>query len=143
MVTESRMQNQPTTPPPSGAAVGLTVFAGTLMIMVGAFHAIQGLVALFNDEFYVVGQEWTFKFDITQWGWIHLIGGIVVALAGFALFTGAVWARVVGVAVVAVSAIVNFMWLPYYPVWSMIIIALDVFIIWALTVHGRDVARAS
>lgn len=142
MVTESNVQNQPSRAP-SGAAVGLTVFAGALMIMVGVFHAIQGLVALFNDEFYVVGQEWTFKFDLTQWGWIHLLGGIIVALAGFALFTGAVWARVVGVIVVGVSAVVNFMWLPYYPVWGIVIIALDIFIIWALTVHGRDVAQVS
>ena len=70
-----------------------------------------------------------------------LIGGIVVALAGFALFTGAVWARAVGVIVVGISAVVNFMWLPYYPFWSMLIIALDIFVIWALTAHGRDVAK--
>ena len=140
MVTESRMQNQSTTPP-SGAAVGLTVFAGALMIMVGVFHAIQGIVALFNDEFFVVGQKWTFKFDLTQWGWIQLLGGIIVALAGLALFTGAVWARIVGVIVVCVSAVVNFMWMPYYPVWAIVVIALDIFIIWALTVHGRDIAK--
>lgn len=139
MVTEPRMQD--TTRTPSGAAVGMTVFAGILMVMVGVFHAIQGLVALLNDEFFVVGQEWTFKFDLTQWGWIHLIGGIVVALAGVALFTGAVWARAVGVAVVAVSAILNFMWLPFYPVWAILIIALDAFIIWALTAHGRDITQ--
>ncbi len=136
MVTDQR-----TSSPPSSTAVGLTVFAGAMMVMIGVFHAIQGLVALFNDEFYVVGQKWTFEFDITAWGWIHLIGGIVVALAGFALFTGAVWARVVGVIVVGISAVVNFMWLPYYPFWSMLIIALDVFVIWALTAHGRDVAK--
>jgi hypothetical protein len=111
------------------------------MIMIGVFHAIQGLVALFNDEFYVVGEKWTFEFDITAWGWIHLLGGIVVALAGFALFTGAVWARVVGVLVAGVSAVVNFMWLPYYPFWSILIIALDIFVIWALTAHGRDIAK--
>lgn len=140
MTTDSRMQ--PTTHP-SSAAVGLTVFAGALLIMVGVFHAIQGLVALFNDEFFVVGQDWTFKFDITQWGWVHLIGGIVVALAGFFLFTGAVWARIVGVVVAGISAVINFLWMPYYPVWSIVIIALDIFIIWALTVHGRDVAQAS
>ncbi len=140
MVTEPRMQNTTTTAP-SGAAVGITVFAGILMVMVGVFHAIQGLVALLNDEFFVVGQEWTFKFDLTQWGWIHLLGGIVVALAGLALFTGAVWARTVGVAIVVVSAILNFMWLPFYPVWAILIIALDAVIIWALTVHGRDIAQ--
>jgi hypothetical protein len=139
MVTEPRMQDTARTP--SGAAVGMTVFAGILMVMVGVFHAIQGLVALLNDEFFVVGQEWTFKFDLTQWGWIHLIGGIVVALAGVALFTGAVWARAVGVAVVAISAILNFMWLPFYPVWAILVIALDAFIIWALTVHGRDITQ--
>ena len=125
----------------SGAAIGLTVFAGTVMIMVGVFQAIQGVVALFNDTFYVVGQKWTFSFDITTWGWIHLLVGIVLVLAGFFLFQGAVWARVVGVGVVAISAVLNFMWLPYYPLWGMLIIALDVFIIWALTAHGRDIAK--
>ncbi len=139
MVTDSNVRSEP----PSTAAVGLTVFAGVMMIMIGAFHVIQGLVALFNDEFFVVGQQWTFKFDLTQWGWIHLLGGIIVALAGFALFTGAVWARTVGVVVVGISAVANFMWLPYYPVWAIAVIALDVFVIWALTAHGRDVARVS
>ena len=123
------------------AAVGLTVFAGVLMIMIGAFHALQGLVALANDTFYVVGQEWVFSFDVTVWGWIHLLAGIVVAVAGYFVFQGAVWARTVGVAVAAVSALVNFVWLPYYPVWGLLIIALDVFVIWALTVHGRDITR--
>lgn len=126
---------------PSGAAVGLTVFAGTVMIMVGMFQMFQGLVALFNDTFYVVGQKWTFSFDITTWGWIHLLVGAVLVLAGFFLFQGAVWARVVGVGVVAVSALLNFMWLPYYPVWGLLVIALDVFIIWALTAHGRDIVK--
>jgi hypothetical protein len=123
----------------SGAAVGLTVFAATMMIMIGSLQALQGLVALFNDTFYVVGHKWVFEFDVTAWGWIHLILGIVVAVAGFYLFQGAVWARTVGVIVVAVGAILNFAWLPYYPVWSTILIALDVFVIWALTAHGRDI----
>jgi len=123
----------------SSLAVGLSVFAGTIMIMIGILHAIQGLVALVNDTFYVVGEEWVFTFDVTTWGWIHLILGIVVAVAGFFVFTGAVWARAIGVLVAALSVIVNFAWLPYYPVWG-IIIALDIFVIWALTVRGRDVA---
>ena len=110
-----------------------------MMIMIGVFEAIQGLVALFNDEFYVVGQEWVFEFDITTWGWIHLIAGIVVAVAGFFVFQGAVWARAVGIAAAVITAVLNFMWLPYYPIWSLLIIALSVFVIWALAAHGRDV----
>ena len=124
--------------PRSGLAVGFIVFAGVAMVMIGAFHALQGLVALFNDDFYVVGQKWIFEFDLTTWGWIHLIVGVVVAVAGFFVFNGAVWARAVGIAVAALSAVLNFMWLPYYPIWSLIIIALDVLVIWALSVHGRD-----
>jgi len=127
--------------PRSGLAVGFTTFAGVAMVMIGAFHALQGLVALFNDDFYVVGQKWIFEFDLTTWGWVHLIVGIVVAVAGFFVFNGAVWARAVGITVAAVSALLNFMWLPYYPIWSMVIIALDVLVIWALSVHGRDIAR--
>ena len=126
--------------PRSAVATGLIVFAAVAMIMIGVFHAIQGLVALFNDDFYVVGQKWTFEFDLTTWGWIHLIIGIGVAVAGFFVLNGAVWARVVGIGVAAISAVLNFMWLPYYPIWSLLIIALDVLVIWALTVHGRDYA---
>ena len=83
-----------------------------------------------------------FSFDTTTWGWIHLIVGIVVILAGFGIFTGNVLARSVGVIVAVVSAIANFMWLPYYPIWSVIVIAIDIAVIWALTAHGRDLARA-
>ena len=141
MSTDHRAAQNPTGSPPSGAAMGLILFAGIMMIMVGVFQAIQGLVALFNDTFYVVGQKWTFSFDITTWGWIHLLAGALLIVAGAFLFQGAVWARAVGVGVAILSAVLNFMWLPYYPVWSMLIIALDVFVIWALTVHGRDVAK--
>ncbi|WP_454048307.1 DUF7144 family membrane protein [Cellulomonas sp. Marseille-Q8402] len=123
----------------STAAVGFTVFAGTMMIVIGVLHAVQGLVALADDTLYVVGQEWTFSFDITTWGWVHLILGVVVALAGFFVFQGSVWARSVGVVVAALSAIANFVWLPYYPIWGIVVIALDVFVIWALTAHGRDI----
>ncbi len=123
----------------SSLAVGVTVFAATLMIMIGFLHAMQGLVALFNDTFYVVREDWIFSFDVTTWGWVHLLLGVVIAFAGFYLFNGAVWARTVGVVVAALSAVANFMWLPYYPIWALVIIALDVFVIWALTVHGRDI----
>lgn len=126
----------------SDAAVGWTIFASILLIMIGVFQAISGLVAIVNDTFYVVGQEWIFKFDISTWGWVHLLIGLVVALAGFFLFRGAMWARVVGIVVAAIAAIANFAWLPWYPLWSVIIITVSVFVIWALSVHGRDITKA-
>lgn len=126
----------------SDAAVGWTIFASILLIMIGIFQAISGLVAIVNDTFYVVGQEWIFQFDISTWGWIHLLIGLGLALAGFFLFRGAMWARVVGIIVAAIAAIANFAWLPWYPLWSMIIITVSVFVIWALSVHGRDITKA-
>ena len=119
-------------------AVGYTYFAAVLMIAVGGFHAIAGLAGILEDEFYVLGREYVFKFDVTAWGWIHLIGGIIVFLAGLALFSGAVWARIVAGALAIVSIVVSFAWLPWYPFWSALIIALDVLLLWALTVHGED-----
>jgi hypothetical protein len=126
----------------SSTAVGFTAFAAVMMIMIGVFQAIAGVVALVNDQFYVVGEEWVFQFDITTWGWVHLLLGVVIGVAGAALFSGAVWARTVGVIVAVVSAVVNFAWLPWYPIWGVIMITVDVFVIWALTVHGRDITRA-
>lgn len=123
----------------SGTAIGFTAFAAWMMILIGSFHAIDGLVAIINDEFFVPVGDYFLKFDATSWGWIHLIGGIVVALAGFGLFSGAVWARTIGVIVAVISALAAFASLPWYPVWSIVIIALDVTVIWALTAHGRDV----
>ena len=125
---------------PSSAAIGWTVFAAWVLILVGIWDAIAGLVAVVHDEFYVVTPEYIFQFDATTWGWIKLIWGIIVVLAGIGLFSGAVWARTVGVIVAVLSAIVNFAWLPWYPIWGIIIIAVDVAVIWALTAHGRDIA---
>ncbi|MBT4948650.1 MAG: hypothetical protein HON35_02575 [Actinobacteria bacterium] len=126
----------------SDAAVGWTIFASILLIMIGVFQAISGLVAIVNDTFYVVGEVWIFQFDISTWGWIHLLIGLVLALAGFFLFRGAMWARVVGIVVASIAAIANFAWLPWYPLWSIIIITVSVFVIWALSVHGRDITQA-
>ena len=142
MTSAKHTENATTTSRPSTTAIGLTVFAGVMMIVLGVMQVIQGAVALFNDDFYVVGQEWVFEFDLTTWGWIHLLVGVLLAVAGFFVFQGALWARLVGIAVAAVSIVLNFMWLPYYPIWSLLIIALDVFVIWALTVHGRDIATS-
>jgi len=126
--------------PRSGMAVGFTIFAAVMLMMIGIFHFIAGLVAIFENEFFVVAPNYVFEFDVTTWGWIHLIGGIVVMFAGFSLFNGAVWARSIGVLAAVISGVANFMWLPYYPVWSSLMIAVGVIVIWALTVHGRDIA---
>jgi hypothetical protein len=126
----------------SGAAVGLTFTASVFMILIGGFQAIQGLVALVNDTFYVVGPEYVFQFDVTTWGWIHLILGVVAVFAGFFLFQGAVWARTVAVLMASVSIIANFMWMPYYPLWSLTLITFNAFVIWAVTAHGRDMLKA-
>jgi len=125
----------------SGLAVGMTVFAGTIMIMIGVMHVFQGIVALVNDTFYVAGEEWVLQLDVTSWGWVHLILGAVVALAGFFVFSGAVWARTIGVIMAVFSGLASFAWLPYYPVWALVVIALDVFVIWALTAHGREITE--
>lgn len=126
---------------PSGAAVGWTMFAGLMMIMIGIWWGIAGLVALVNDDFYAVTRNYVFRFDATTWGWIHLILGILVLLAGFALFSGAIWARTVGVLMALLATLVGFAWLPWYPVWAVLIIIASISVIWALTAHGRDVTR--
>jgi hypothetical protein len=127
----------------SGWAVGFILFAAIMMIMIGVFQAIAGLVAIFENEFYVATRSYLFQFDATTWGWIHLIAGVIIAFAGWGLLSGRTWARVVGITLAVLSAIVNFAFIPYYPFWSLLVIALDVFVIWALAAHGRDVATDS
>ena len=119
----------------SGAAHGFAVFAGVIMIMAGAFQAIAGLVGVFANEFYVATRNYLFQFDATSWGVIHLLVGLLVLFAGFAVISGKTWARVLGIILVGVSALANFTWIPYYPFWALLIIALDVIVIWALAVY--------
>ncbi len=122
----------------SGLAITTTATAGVLLAMVGLFHIVQGLVELIDKDFYAVTANWAFRFNVTTWGWLHLIGGLIALLAGFGLFTGNVLARTVAVIIAVLSAVTSFMSLPYYPWWSILIIAFDVLVIWALTAHGRD-----
>ena len=122
----------------SGWAVGFTLFAGLMLIMAGCFQFFAGLVAIFENEFYVATRNYLFQFDATTWGWIHLLVGALVALAGFGVLAGRTWARVVGITLAVLSAIANFLWLPWYPFWALTVIAVDVFVIWALGAHGRE-----
>jgi hypothetical protein len=122
---------------PSMWGAGVVMFAAIMLMMGGGFQVLAGLAAIFENEFFVVTPEYLYKFDATVWGWIHLLLGVVVGLAGWRLLSGQTWARVVGVTVAVLSAITNFLFIPYYPVWSLLVIAIDVLVIWALTVHGR------
>ena len=120
--------------------LGWIAFAGVIMIMLGTFHIIQGLVALFNDDYFLVGPAGlVVHVDFTAWGWVHLIGGSVVLVAGVCVFAGQPWARAVGVVAAVLSAITNVGFLAAYPLWSVMMIALDVVVILALTVHGADI----
>jgi hypothetical protein len=122
----------------SGGAVGLILFAAIIMIMVGTFQALQGLIAIFENEFYVATRNYLFQFDATTWGWIHLVLGVIMAAAGWGLLSGRTWARAVAIILAVLSAIANFLFIPYYPFWSLLIITLDVFVIWAIAAHGGD-----
>ncbi len=127
------------TPPEPTGWVGWIFFAATVMLVLGVFHAIAGLVAIFKHTYYLVGDTGlTVQVSYTAWGWTHLVLGVLVAVAGVALFTGQMWARVVGVVFASISAILNIAFLAAYPVWCTIMIAVAVLVIWALTVHGAE-----
>jgi hypothetical protein len=122
----------------SGTAVGFILFAAIMMIMVGVFQALQGIIAIFENEFYVATRNYLFQFDATTWGWIHLLVGLLVAFAGWGLLSGRTWARVVALTLAVLSAITNFLFIPYYPFWALLLITLDIFVIWAVAAHGGD-----
>ena len=122
----------------SGTAVGFILFAAIMMLMAGSWQALQGLIAIFENEFYVATRNYVFEFDATTWGWIHLLIGLLVAFAGWGLLSGRTWARVVAITVALVSATANFLFIPYYPFWALTVITLDIFVIWAVAAHGRE-----
>ncbi|MFH9347934.1 hypothetical protein [Kitasatospora sp. NPDC017646] len=113
-------------------ATGWTVFAAIMLIAGGTMAIFEGIAGIAKDNLIVVTRHYVYSMNTTGWGWIHLILGIVIVLAGVALFSGAVWARVVGVVVAGLGMIANFLWLPYYPYWAVVLIAIDAFVIWAL-----------
>lgn len=108
------------------------VLAAVLMMLAGLFQFFQGISAVAKDDIYVNAPNYVYKFDTTAWGWIHLILGAIIAISGFFLLQGKDWARGVAIVVVGLSALSQFFFLPYYPLWAMVIIALDIFIIWAI-----------
>jgi hypothetical protein len=124
----------------TSAWVGWVVFAGTIAVISGIFNIIQGLVALFDDQYFVVARGELLLLDFTAWGWIHLVVGVVMLLVGFGIIRGSPWGLVGGVVLAGVQAILQLAFLAAYPIWSILIIALDVVVIYALIVHGREMA---
>jgi hypothetical protein len=125
----------------SSWAVGFSGFAGALMVLAGIFQAFEGLTAIFTQNFYVVGHNYLFQFNVTTWGWIHLIIGSIIAYAGVRVFSGRGWARGTGIFLAILSALANFFYIPYYPIWSLVIIALNIAVIWALASYNEGAAR--
>jgi hypothetical protein len=124
----------------SGMAVGFTAFAGLMMILIGLWDIVAGFAGIIHNDFYAVSSNYVFHFSTSAWGWINLLVGLVVLLAGVGIFGGAVWARTVGVIIALLAAVESFMFIPVYPLWGITLVAISVFVIWALTAHGRDIA---
>src|SRR3954452_16138763 len=125
-----------------GWATFLVDYAGVMLVLTGLFQAMEGIAALFNNNVFSASVDYIYRFDPAVWGWIHIVVGILLGVAGFYLLTGKLWARIIGIIAACLGALSNFLFIPYYPVWSVLIIALDLLVIWALIFHGRDVAEA-
>jgi hypothetical protein len=124
---------------PVTAWSGWAAFAGIMLVMLGCFQAIEGLVAVFDDGFYrVTSGGLLVNVDYTAWGWTHLLLGLLIAVSGLGVLSGNVAARAVAVVLAGISALVNLAFIEAYPVWSVIVITVDVLVIYALTVHGGE-----
>ncbi|MEU2544144.1 hypothetical protein ABZ618_01665 [Streptomyces roseolus] len=119
-------------------AGGLTVFAAVMLGITGVVGVLRGIMAIAEDDVFLTTPNYVFQFDLTGWGWIHLVLGAVAIVVSFGLFKVATWARVTGVAIAALVVIANFLSLPYYPAWSILMIAMSGFVIWALCVVKPD-----
>ena len=120
---------------------GWIAFAGVMMVIAGTLNAIYGLIAVINDDWAVWTNSGSLLVDISNWGWVHLVVGLVVLASGVGVFSGNVLARTVGVIAATVSLIANFFFIPAYPIWAITVITIDVLVIWALTAHGAEMRR--
>lgn len=119
--------------------VGWVYFAGFMLMVLGVFQSIAGLVALFKNTVYVVAERNLWLLDYTTWGWAHLLIGIFLIMAATAIMAGKMWGRVVGVVFAGLSLIANFGFIPVYPFWSILLVVINVFVLYALIVHGAEV----
>ena len=117
----------------SGWAIGGIMFAASVMTLIGGFQIIAGLAAVINDKFFLVTRNYAFDLDVSAWGWVHLVLGVLLVTCGIGLFRRSAWAGVTGIFLAMLSAFANFFFIPYYPFWALLLIALDIWVIWALT----------
>jgi hypothetical protein len=117
----------------SGRLTGLAVFAGVAPVVSGTLSVPLGISAIARDTLYRATPQYVYRFDLTAWGWIHLVVGVVLVATGFGVLTSQSWGRWAGVALGAVSLVTQFMFIPYYPLWSISVMTLDLLIIWGLS----------
>jgi hypothetical protein len=120
----------------SGFVMAGFMLGASIMVLVGAFQITGGLAAILNTDFYQPIRRYSFDFSTTAWGWIHLALGLVTVITGFSLFAQKAWAVKAGIALAGLSAINNFLFIPHAPVWSILILLLDVWVIYVLTRPG-------
>lgn len=142
MASTSADLNEATTYDEPTGWIGWIWFAGVMMMIGGSLQFMHGLIAAVNDEWVVWGNRGSLYLDLTTWGWVNMVIGVVVFLSGLGVLSGNVLARAVGVVLASISLIANFLFLPAYPVWAVVVITLDVLVIYALTVHGREARTA-
>lgn len=122
--------------------VGWLTFASVMMLILSAFHLIDGLVALFNDQYFAVQSSGlVVSVDYTAWGWVQLGLGVLIGAAAVSLLSGHMYGRIIGIIIATISAVVNLAFLAAYPVWGVMMITMDVLVIYAIVVHGRELAR--
>ncbi|MFD7505192.1 hypothetical protein [Streptomyces sp. NPDC059850] len=137
MATHAGGVHPGTAPRAHGAVSGRLVFGAVMMLFGGLMTLAQGIAAVRNDRVFVETQSYVFSYDLSGWGWIHMIVGIVLVVAGLATFTGAMWARTAGVVIAGLALLANFLWLPYTPLWATVLMLIDAFVIWALCTGGQ------
>ena len=117
---------------------GITGFAGVMLMTVAIFQILEGISAIANDKLYIRGLNYAYQFDVTTWGWIHLVIGVIALCAGFGLLVGQFWARLTGILIASLGCVANFAFLPYYPFGSVAIIAFNIFVIWAIATQMTE-----
>ncbi|MEU2156942.1 hypothetical protein ABZ532_18330 [Streptomyces sp. NPDC019396] len=139
--TAPQNQTAPRNPGPGTAkdswSGGGTLFAGVLLAVVGIIDIIEGIAAIAEDTVYARVGGYIYSFNLTGWGWIHLILGVILAVTGWGILKNAEWAKIAGIALASLNIIAQFLFLPYQPVWAIVSMAISVFVIWALA-HDKS-----